>query len=730
MPALAPVFGLGVEPGGDFSDRREPSHRVASRLRRDAGDVGSRWLSASADACPGHCSLRALSAGHGGFAAFRADHVLVALAYERWSDYPGPLGSTLECPSDVPACGTSAPPPPNASDVFVPRLAGSHEFSIATHERGRACGLCLRAGRAPRATRRCERIRFRSPWGFARLLARASARRRAASPRRGVPARSPGSPHPRKGGWLGDSDDAAMSRRSSSARGSSYDRAAKPSPGRLCAGGARGAGWVFFIFCEASPGARAGFGSRSQALAGADVGDAGSGAAVFVNPAALVQTPDTELSLGTSIHQLRLYVRRNARGAPSVPTFDFAAVIPGSVLRFPSRSVSRCRCPTGASRSFTMPSRRSRTTRSTTPAPACSISAWRSRSGRAWLAIGGGVGFLAAAQGGFRVAGTAVAADGSGSEYASDLRHSVDADLISVRYPIFGATSRRPSELVFGLLFRGSATIEQRVSASLWARPCSGPRRFPCATVSKRRRASRSCRACSRSAGARSRSRLAPERPARLGGVVVVPESVRSTEHDARGRAAARRHPPPGRTAAAARPGSPRQSLRSACRSGATVRCRPTTRARCARVDTRTRPRSFPTVRSKRCSLISTVTSWRSEQALLRVPFAPFAEIRLDFHASLVQCVTRGLTRGPPIDRLRSASAGDNSAPGDPRTRIRRPRCSRPKTRTSAGPENLFRSGGGDAPLRSQCRFDSRWRRLSDTLSNARRSDLPAKLAE
>ena len=64
---------------------------------------------------------------------------------------------------------------------------------------------------------------------------------------------------------------------------------------------------------QASPSARFGFGSRSQALAGADVADARGAPGVFENPAALVQSTDTELTLGTSFTNYDFTVD----GAPS-----------------------------------------------------------------------------------------------------------------------------------------------------------------------------------------------------------------------------------------------------------------------------------------------------------------------------------------------------------------------------------------------------------------------------
>jgi hypothetical protein len=142
VPAWAPVFGLGIEPGADLSIG--VALRTALRANFDVtlatDDLGGIPLA------PLHIQ------GVAHYEPFRVDAeisrrfdrtlVLLALGYERWSDYPPPVGPTIECPDDVPACGTRPPPSPDASDVFVPRLAGSHDLSFARMK------LTLRAGYA------------------------------------------------------------------------------------------------------------------------------------------------------------------------------------------------------------------------------------------------------------------------------------------------------------------------------------------------------------------------------------------------------------------------------------------------------------------------------------------------------------------------------------------------------------------------------------------------------
>jgi hypothetical protein len=62
---------------------------------------------------------------------FGALTLALGVRYERWSDFPGWLGPTLDCPPERARCGTPAPPAAGYADVFVPHLAASHAFAIS-----------------------------------------------------------------------------------------------------------------------------------------------------------------------------------------------------------------------------------------------------------------------------------------------------------------------------------------------------------------------------------------------------------------------------------------------------------------------------------------------------------------------------------------------------------------------------------------------------------------------
>lgn len=140
VPAYAPLFGLGLDPGADFS----VGISLRTALRADF-DVTLETSGLGGIPLPpmhvqGVAHYEPLRLDTEVSKRFERTTLLVALGYERWSDYPGTLGSTIECPDDVPACGTSAPASPNASDAFVPRVAVTHELSLSTLE------VALRAG--------------------------------------------------------------------------------------------------------------------------------------------------------------------------------------------------------------------------------------------------------------------------------------------------------------------------------------------------------------------------------------------------------------------------------------------------------------------------------------------------------------------------------------------------------------------------------------------------------
>jgi long-chain fatty acid transport protein len=131
VPAAAPVFGLGLEPGGDFSVGASLRTPLRANFDVTLATSGLGGIPLPPMHIRGVAHYEPLRIDAEVSRRFERTTLLLALGYERWSAFPGALGTTVECPSDVPACGTSAPPDPDASDIVIPRLGAKHEFSIA-----------------------------------------------------------------------------------------------------------------------------------------------------------------------------------------------------------------------------------------------------------------------------------------------------------------------------------------------------------------------------------------------------------------------------------------------------------------------------------------------------------------------------------------------------------------------------------------------------------------------
>jgi long-chain fatty acid transport protein len=128
VPAIAPVFGVGFEPGGDFSIGAKLRTELRANFDVTLATTGLGAIPLPPMHIQGVAHYEPLRVDLEVSRRFGASTGLVALSYERWSDYPGTLGQTVQCAEDEPDCGAPMPPSPNASDVFVPRLAGAHDF--------------------------------------------------------------------------------------------------------------------------------------------------------------------------------------------------------------------------------------------------------------------------------------------------------------------------------------------------------------------------------------------------------------------------------------------------------------------------------------------------------------------------------------------------------------------------------------------------------------------------
>jgi long-chain fatty acid transport protein len=218
----------------------------------------------------------------------------------------------------------------------------------------------------------------------------------------------------------------------------------------------------------ASPELDFGFGARSQGMAGSGVALADDSAAVFQNPAGLARAQGVAVSFGYAFVKYALENHGTSAGLSNVNALEGGLVVPGAI-----RGV-----PVAFGLSIAMPDGRlSRLNEAEPTAPYWPLDDAGPRlvdvgTGFAvrplrQLTLGAGIGFVASLQGNFDIYGNAVAADGNGAEYSSNLRHAVDADLTASRFPLVGIGFLPNDDLSFGLAYRGAASVEHRIQAAL-----------------------------------------------------------------------------------------------------------------------------------------------------------------------------------------------------------------------------------------------------------------------
>ena len=242
---------------------------------------------------------------------------------------------------------------------------------------------------------------------------------------------------------------------------------------------ARGAGWWFgggaaaalavALALAAAPASANepdayGFGSRSSAMGSAVAADAVDFSANYYNPAGLVSAPGLELSLGYMYAWNHLRINDRDSGVAPVHGLVLGIVAPGEILGIPFAFGIAAHIPDdGLSR---------------VKALRQEVPRWEIYDNRAsilflatnlavrpfpFLEIGGGLAFLAATQGRFEISGTADVI----RPYDSRLRHEVDADLTTIRYPQAGLRVLLGDLGVVGVTYRGETKLKLALEAHL-----------------------------------------------------------------------------------------------------------------------------------------------------------------------------------------------------------------------------------------------------------------------
>ena len=207
-----------------------------------------------------------------------------------------------------------------------------------------------------------------------------------------------------------------------------------------------------------------GLGSRSTALGGAVAADAPDFSANYYNPAGLVGARGLSLSLGYTYAANHLSINGADNKVSNVHGIVGGLAAPGKAFGVPFAFGLGVYIPdSGLSRIKALRQETPRWALYDERSSIIYISANIAIRPVSWLELGGGVTFLAATKGTFQISGVADVVH----PYDSQLRHEVDADLASVRYPQLGARVKLDGFGYLGLVYRGQTRIKLDLTAHL-----------------------------------------------------------------------------------------------------------------------------------------------------------------------------------------------------------------------------------------------------------------------
>ena len=207
-----------------------------------------------------------------------------------------------------------------------------------------------------------------------------------------------------------------------------------------------------------------GYGGRSTAMAGANVADVDDFSANYYNPAGLVASKGLRFDVGYvhAAHHLQMNGRDNQ--VDPLRAMEFGIVAPGKIaalpfaigigMHLPDDRVLRVRSLEQQQPRWEMFDNR---TQRLFFAANLAIRPWP------WLEVGGGLAFLAQTHARLDITGNVDLAD----PVMSELRHEVDADLTSIRYPQAGVRVIATDRLRFAAVYRGSFQLALDIDARL-----------------------------------------------------------------------------------------------------------------------------------------------------------------------------------------------------------------------------------------------------------------------
>ncbi|MGZ3422088.1 MAG: OmpP1/FadL family transporter [Polyangiales bacterium] len=223
---------------------------------------------------------------------------------------------------------------------------------------------------------------------------------------------------------------------------------------------------LFAARASAGPAETFGYGSRSTAMGGAVSADANDVSANYYNPAGLASSEGLKLEIGYLRSSYWLKMNGKDNQVDPVRAITFGLVAPGKIkgipfafgvaLHLPDARVFRVRSLDQEQPRWEMYDNRPQRMYLSTNLAIRPVK---------WLEIGGGLVYLAATKARLDLSGTIDLGDPSSSE----LRHEVDADLTSIRYPQAGIRIHATDKLRFAAVYRGEFQLTLDIQARLAA---------------------------------------------------------------------------------------------------------------------------------------------------------------------------------------------------------------------------------------------------------------------
>jgi len=219
-----------------------------------------------------------------------------------------------------------------------------------------------------------------------------------------------------------------------------------------------------------------GIGSRSTAMGGAVAADVKDFSASYYNPAGLAEQEGVRLGLGYFYADQNFTINGKDVGVKGSHGIMFGLAAGGKVFGIPFGIGIATHIPDeGLSRITALRQDVPRWELYDSRTTVLYLSANLALRPFDWLEVGGGLSFLAATHGRFAISGRADLF----SPYDSQLRHEVDTDLSSVRYPQLGALIHLSDTASVALVYRGQTSLDLALDGDISAQAAVGGLEVP-----------------------------------------------------------------------------------------------------------------------------------------------------------------------------------------------------------------------------------------------------------